>query len=106
MIIAVIEVNKDNFASEVLSSDKPVVADFYADWCGPCKALRPILEELSGEREDVKFVSVNIDDEDELADEYDVSSIPCVVVFKNGKEAARSIGIKPKDAIEEMVGGA
>lgn len=104
--MAVIEVNKDNFASEVLSSDKPVVADFYADWCGPCKALRPILEELSGEREDVKFVSVNIDDEDELADEYDVSSIPCVVVFKNGKEAARSIGIKPKDAIEEMVGGA
>jgi len=106
MIMAVIEVNKDNFASEVLSSDKPVVADFYADWCGPCKALRPILEELSGEREDVKFVSVNIDDEDELADEYDVSSIPCVVVFKNGQEAARSIGIKPKDAIEEMVGGA
>ena len=104
--MAVIEVNKDNFASEVLSSDKPVVADFYADWCGPCKALRPILEELSGEREDVKFVSVNIDDEDELADEYDVSSIPCVMVFKNGQEAARSIGIKPKDAIEEMVGGA
>ena len=104
--MAVIEVNKDNFASEVLSSDKPVVADFYADWCGPCKALRPILEELSGEREDVKFVSVNIDDEDELADEYDVSSIPCVGVFKNGQEAARSIGIKPKDAIEEMVGGA
>ncbi len=104
--MAVIEVNKDNFVSEVLSSDKPVVADFYADWCGPCKALRPILEELSGEREDVKFVSVNIDDEDELADEYDVSSIPCVVVFKNGQEAARSIGIKPKDAIEEMVGGA
>ncbi|MBP8593488.1 MAG: thioredoxin [Ruminococcus sp.] len=104
--MAVIEVNKDNFVSEVLSSDKPVVADFYADWCGPCKALRPILEELSGEREDVKFVSVNIDDEDELADEYDVSSIPCVVVFKNGQEAARSIGIKPKEAIEEMVGGA
>ncbi len=104
--MAVIEVNKDNFDKEVLSSDKPVVADFYADWCGPCKALRPILEELSGEREDVKFVSVNIDDEDELADEYDVSSIPCVVVFKNGQEAARSIGIKPKDAIEEMVGGA
>lgn len=104
--MAVIEVNKDNFVSEVLSSDKPVVADFYADWCGPCKALRPILEELSGEREDVKFVSVNIDDEDELAEEYDVSSIPCVVVFKNGQEAARSIGIKPKDAIEEMIGGA
>lgn len=104
--MAVIEVNKDNFVSKVLSSDKPVVADFYADWCGPCKALRPILEELSGEREDVKFVSVNIDDEDELAEEYDVSSIPCVVVFKNGQEAARSIGIKPKDAIEEMIGGA
>ncbi|MBQ8960195.1 MAG: thioredoxin [Ruminococcus sp.] len=103
--MAVIEVNKDTFPEEVLSSDKPVVADFYADWCGPCKAMRPILEELSGQREDVKFVSINIDDEDELADEYDVSSIPCLVVFKNGEEAARSIGIKQKDAIEEMVGG-
>ena len=103
--MAVIEVTKDNFEAEVLRADKPVVADFYADWCGPCKMLRPILEELSGEKEDVKFVSINIDDEDELADEYDVSSIPCLVVFRDGAEADRSIGIKQKDAIVEMVGG-
>ena len=103
--MAVIEVTKDNFEAEVLRADKPVVADFYADWCGPCKMLRPILEELSGEKDDVKFVSINIDDEDELADEYDVSSIPCLVVFRDGAEADRSIGIKQKDAIVEMVGG-
>jgi thioredoxin 1 len=103
--MAVTEVTKDNFEAEVLRSDRPVVADFYADWCGPCKMLRPILEELSSEKEDVKFVSINIDDEDELAEEYDVSSIPCLVVFKDGAEADRSIGVKQKDAIAEMVGG-
>ena len=103
--MAVTEVTKDNFETEVLRSDRPVVADFYADWCGPCKMLRPILEELSSEKEDVKFVSINIDDEDELVEEYDVSSIPCLVVFKDGAEADRSIGVKQKDAIAEMVGG-
>ena len=103
--MAVTEVTKDNFEAEVLRSDRPVVADFYADWCGPCKMLRPILEELSSEKKDVKFVSINIDDEDELAEEYDVSSIPCLVVFKDGAEADRSIGVKQKDAIAEMVGG-
>ena len=100
--MAVIEVKKDNFESEVLNSDKVVLADFNADWCGPCKMLKPIVEEIS-EREDVKVVSINIDDEDELAEDYEVYSIPCVVGFKNGKEVARSVGFKSKEEIEALL---
>lgn len=102
--MAIVEVNKDNFESEVLKSDLPVLADFNAEWCGPCKMLKPMLDELAEEREDVKIVSINIDDEDELAEEYEVSSIPCVVLFKNGAEVARSVGFKPKAEFEELLG--
>ena len=98
----VIAVTKENFEAEVLRSEKTVMADFNADWCGPCKMLRPVLDELAAEREDVKFVSINIDDEDELADAYDVSSIPCLVVFRGGAEVTRSIGLKPKDAVAAL----
>ena len=100
--MAVIEVKKDNFESEVINSEKTVLADFNADWCGPCKMLKPIVEEIS-KREDVKVVSINIDDEDELAEDYEVYSIPCVVVFKNGKEVARSVGYKSKEEIEALL---
>ena len=100
--MAVIEVKKDNFESEVINSEKTVLADFNADWCGPCKMLKPIVDEIS-EREDVKVVSINIDDEDELAEDYEVYSIPCVVVFKNGKEVARSVGFKSKEEIEALL---
>lgn len=100
--MAVIEVKKDSFESEVLNSDKVVLADFNAEWCGPCKMLKPIVEEIS-QREDVKVVSINIDDEDELAEDYEVYSIPCVVVFKNGKEVARSVGFKSKEDIEALL---
>ncbi len=95
----VIDVTKENFAAEVLGSDKPVIADFNADWCGPCRMMRPTLDAIAAERDDVKIVSINIDDEDELAEEYDVSSIPCLVVFKGGAEANRSIGLIPKDKV-------
>lgn len=101
----IIEVNKDNFESEVLKATKPVLADFNADWCGPCKMLKPILDELANETEDYKIVSINIDDEEELAEKYDVSSIPCLVVFKDGIEVTRSIGIKPKEEIQNLIGG-
>ena len=101
--MAFITVTKDTFESEVLKSDKPVLADFNADWCGPCQMLKPILEEMSESYDGYKFVSINIDDEDELAEEYDVASIPCLVVFKNGAEAARSIGMKPREALEELL---
>ena len=99
----IVEINKDTFENEVLKSDIPVLVDFNADWCGPCMMLRPILDELSEERSDYKIVSINIDDEDELAEEYGVSSIPCLVVFKDGKEVKRSVGLRPKSHIETMM---
>ena len=89
--MAVIKVTTDNFEKEVLNSDVTVLADFNADWCGPCRMLKPIVEEIASENPNIKVVSINIDDEDELADEYNVASIPCVVVFKNGVEVQRSI---------------
>ena len=97
------EITKETFASEVLQSEKPVLADFNADWCGPCQALKPILEELAATNDKYKFVSINIDDQDELAEEYDVASIPCLVIFKNGEEAARSIGMKPREDLEDFL---
>ena len=102
--MAVIEVTKDNFETEVLKSDKKVLADFNADWCGPCKMLRPIIDEIAEEKENIKVVSINIDNEDELAEKYNVSSIPCLVVFENGEETRRSIGFIPKEEIENIIG--
>ena len=101
----IVNVNKENFKEEVINSQSPVLADFNADWCGPCRMLRPVLDELASEHNDFKIVSINVDDEDELAREYFVSSIPCLVLFKNGEEVNRSVGLKPKDEIESMLGG-
>ncbi|HBF86835.1 MAG TPA: thioredoxin [Clostridiales bacterium] len=97
--MAVKEVTTANFKEEVLNSSVPVLVDFNADWCGPCRAMKPLLDELSENNEKYKIVSVNIDDEDELAENYDVSSIPCLVLFDAGKEVKRSVGLIPKDAI-------
>lgn len=102
--MSVIEVTKENFETEVLKSDKKVLADFNADWCGPCKMLRPIIDELAEEKDNVKIVSINIDNEDELAEKYNVSSIPCLVLFENGEESRRSIGLIPKEEIENIIG--
>ena len=101
--MAVIEITKDNFEAEVLKSEVPVLADFNADWCGPCKSMRPMLDELANEKTGYKIVSINIDEEDELAEDYDVASIPCLVVFKDGKEVNRSVGLIPKDAIAALM---
>ena len=103
--MSVIEVNKENFENEVINSDIPVLVDFNADWCGPCKMLKPIIEGLVEKNEDFKIVSVNIDEQEELAEEYQVSSIPCLVVFKDGKEINRSVGFKNEDEILNLVGG-
>ena len=102
--MSVINVTKANFEAEVLKSDVPVLADFNAGWCGPCRAMKPMLDELA-ETATYKIVSIDIDEEDELAEEYDVSSIPCLVVFKGGEEVNRSVGLIPKDAIAELVEG-
>lgn len=99
-----IEVNKDNFKNEVIENKGLVLVDFNASWCGPCRMLKPILEELSETRSETKFVSINIDNEDELALKYGVSSIPCLVLFKDGKEINRSVGLISRDELEEFIG--
>ncbi|MBR1738429.1 MAG: thioredoxin [Firmicutes bacterium] len=103
--MAIIEATKDNFETEVLKSDVPVLVDFNAQWCGPCKSMKPMLEELAAADPAYKIVSVDIDEEDELAEDYDIGSIPCLVVFKNGEEATRSVGLISKDAIAALMEG-
>lgn len=101
--MSIIEGTKDNFEKEVIKSDKPVLVDFNATWCPPCQALHPILEEMADESDDYKIVSVDIDDEDALAEQYEVSSIPCLVVFKDGEEVDRKIGLQPKKRLIKML---
>ena len=100
--MAVIEVTQDTFEEEVLKAEKPVLADFNADWCGPCQALKPMLAEFAEAHPEIKVVSINIDDEEDLRDDYDIGSIPCLVVFKNGEEANRKVGLISQDAIAEL----
>ena len=102
--MSVITVNENTLEKEVILADKPVLVDFYADWCGPCRMLRPTLETIADERSDVKVAAVNIDENPDLADEFDIASIPCVILFQNGAEADRSIGLVPKEALEALLG--
>ena len=101
--MAAIEITKDNFEQEVIKSDKPVLVDFWASWCGPCKMLSPVVEQIADEESSIKVGKVNVDEEDMLAAQFGVSSIPTLVVFKNGEEVNRSVGVVPKDAILALV---
>ena len=103
--MTIVEVNKDNFEDEVLKSDIPVLADFNAEWCGPCRSMKSMLEEMAETNPGYKIVSIDIDAEDELAEDYDVSSIPCLVVFRDGEEVNRSVGLISRDAIAELMEG-
>lgn len=96
----IIEGTSDNFESEVLKSDKPVLVDFNATWCPPCQAMRPIVEEIAN---DYKVVAVDVDDQNTLAEKYGVSSIPCFVVFKDGAEVDRRVGMQPKKRLIQML---
>ncbi len=98
-------VTKETFEAEVLKSEMPVLVDFNAGWCGPCKAMKPILEELAAAKPEIKFVAVDIDDQDELADDYDVASIPCLVLFKGGEDVKRNIGLASRDDIAAFLEG-
>ena len=99
------DVTEATFEEEVLKSDKPVVVDFWAEWCGPCHAVEPVLNKIAEERADeLKLVKVNIDHEQALAMRYGIASIPAMVLFKNGEPAAAAIGAQPKTALEKSLG--
>ena len=99
----VLHINKDNFHNEVLNSDKPVLLDFFASWCGPCRMVGPILDEIAEEREDINVCKVNIDEQPELAHRYRVMTIPTLMVLKDGQIIEQSVGAKPKHQILAMV---
>ena len=101
--MSVLHITKENFEAEVLKSDKPVLVDFFAAWCGPCKMIAPILEEIAAEREDIKVCKINVDEEPELAAQYQVVSIPSLFVIKDGQVVNQSLGARPKPQILEML---
>ena len=98
-----ININKNNFQSEVMNSDKPVLLDFWAPWCAPCRMVVPIIEEIAGERPDIKVGKINVDEQPELASEFGIVSIPTLVVMKNGKIVTKVSGARPKKEILEML---
>jgi thioredoxin 1 len=105
--MAELKITAANFENEVLHSDKPILLDFYADWCGPCQMLAPVLHELAEEHADTfKVGKVNVDEQRALAQQFQVSSIPTLVVLKEGKAVAKSVGFRPKAEIAAMVKGA
>ena len=101
--MSVTVVTKENFAREVLESPLPVLVDFWAPWCGPCRMLSPIVDGIAEERSDVKVCKINVDDEDELAMRFGVMSIPTLIVFKDGKPVRQSVGVQPKAEILDML---
>ena len=101
--MSVITITKDNFEQEVLSSDKPVLLDFWASWCGPCRMVSPIVDEIAEERTDIKVGKVNVDEESELAAKFRVMSIPTLVVMKDGEIVNQSVGARPKAQILAML---
>ena len=101
--MALIKINNENFESEVLNSDKTVLLDFYADWCGPCQMVAPVLAEIAEEREDIVVGKINVDEEMQLALKFGVESIPMLAVIKDGKLVNKSVGFKPKEQILELL---
>ena len=101
--MSTININKENFYEEVVNSDKPVLLDFWAPWCAPCRMVAPIMEEISEEHADVKVGKVNVDEQSELAGQFGVVNIPTLVVMRGGKIVAQAVGARPKNQILEML---
>lgn len=101
--MSVINITRNNFQNEIINSDKPVLLDFWAPWCGPCRMVGPILEEIAGKRSDIKIGKINVDEQPELASQFRVMSIPTLIVIKDGKIVNQSMGAKPKNAILTML---
>ena len=100
--MSALKINQENFQDEVMNSDKPVLLDFWAPWCGPCKMVKPLVEELAGERDDIKVGLINVDDEIELARKFRVMSIPTLMVFKGGEMVKKNVGALDKDELVEF----
>ena len=99
----IIKLTKENFDFEALQSDKTVLIDFWAPWCGPCRMLSPTIDEIAKDREDIKVCKINVDEEPELAQRFSVMSIPMLVVVKNGQVTNTSVGMRPKDSILKLL---
>lgn len=101
--MSAVNINSANFSMEVMNSDRPVLLDFWAPWCGPCRAVVPLVEEIAAERSDIKVGKINVDEEQELASQFRVMSIPTLVVMKNGKAVNRAVGARSKQQILGML---
>ena len=101
--MSVININKNNFQEVVMHSDKPVLLDFWASWCGPCRMVSPIVDEIAAERSDIKVGKINVDEQPELAVQFGVMSIPTLVVMKNGRIVNQTVGARPKSQILAML---
>lgn len=101
--MAALHLTKENFEKEVMQESKPVLIDFWAAWCGPCQMLLPTIEELAGEVTDVKICKVNVDEEPELAERYQIMTIPTLQLMKNGQVVSKQVGVKSKDEIKKMI---
>ena len=103
--MAEITLTTENFEQEVINSEVPVLVDFWASWCGPCKMLMPVIDEIAGERTDIKVGKINADEEEELLTKYNVSSIPTLILFKDGKPLRQSVGAVPKSEVIKLIEG-
>ncbi len=101
--MSTIQITQSNFQQEVLSSDKPVLLDFWASWCGPCRMVSPIVDEIAAERTDIKVGKVNVDEQPQLAADFNVMSIPTLVVMKGGKVTNQAVGLRPKEQILKLL---